>query len=246
MLWQIVSKEHDAWPPTNPTDLKAAFDVPEPTMRAGHSVTALPDGRLLVFGGFDGYKPLNDCYLYQPEFGTWAQILRGPESESVLAPQAADAEWPAPLCYHTATLFVEQEDTGKGGVWRVIVYGGRGRSDFSTTLYQLTIYGNTHKGNPRARSSTPDDLRRARYAQSEDGQRITKLYTREAPRLRCPPTHTCAHARARTHTHTHTQFPLLPPNGARSSARRAQVGGRLILGRRAAARALPRACSNPP
>ena len=44
-------------------------------MRSGHTVTLIPDGRMLLFGGWDGYKPLSDAYLYQPQFGTWTQVI---------------------------------------------------------------------------------------------------------------------------------------------------------------------------
>jgi len=47
-------------------------------MRAGHSVASLPDGRMLLFGGHDGYKPLSDLYFYSPDTGKWAPVLSGP------------------------------------------------------------------------------------------------------------------------------------------------------------------------
>jgi hypothetical protein len=116
MLWQVASRAHPKrFPPTDPTDAVAAFDVPEPrsasslrvcasarastflplrppagawlrasdathcgSMRAGHSLVSLPDGRMLFYGGHDGYKPLSDLYFYSPDTGKWAQVLRGP------------------------------------------------------------------------------------------------------------------------------------------------------------------------
>ena len=104
MLWQVASRAHPKrFPPTNPTDVVAAFDVPEPrsassfacvcarrlfrphangahcgSMRAGHSLVSLPDGRMLFYGGHDGLKPLSDLYFYSPDTGKWAQVLRGP------------------------------------------------------------------------------------------------------------------------------------------------------------------------
>ncbi len=47
-------------------------------MRAGHSFVSLPDGRMILFGGHDGYKLLSDLYFYSPDTGKWAQVLRGP------------------------------------------------------------------------------------------------------------------------------------------------------------------------
>ena len=60
--------------------------------RAGHSATALPDGRVLVFGGVDaGGRHCNDCFLLDPARMRWlklgAPITRGSP--------------PKPRAYHT-------------------------------------------------------------------------------------------------------------------------------------------------
>ena len=54
-------------------------------MRAGHSIVSLPDGRMLLFGGHDGHKPLNDLYFFSPDTGKWAPVLRGPGEHSFCA-----------------------------------------------------------------------------------------------------------------------------------------------------------------
>ena len=66
-------------------------------MRTGHTFVGLPDGRMLLFGGYDGYKPLSDLFIYSPDTGKWAPVLRGPENAArIVCAQAFDEVWPPP------------------------------------------------------------------------------------------------------------------------------------------------------
>src|SRR5438552_17268941 len=42
------------------------------TAREGHTATLLPDGRVLVAGGFDGQIYLASAEIYDPASGTWS------------------------------------------------------------------------------------------------------------------------------------------------------------------------------
>jgi hypothetical protein len=110
------------------------MDVPEPTQRVGHSFTALPDGRFLFFGGWDGSKLTNDAYFYTPATGQWAQIMPGPEESHVMAPQADTIFWPQPLAWHTANLVVDDERH-----WRLVVFGGKDATDVTGNALELKI-----------------------------------------------------------------------------------------------------------
>ena len=39
--------------------------------RASHTATLLPDGKVLVTGGFNGSSELSSAELYDPDTGTW-------------------------------------------------------------------------------------------------------------------------------------------------------------------------------
>ena len=41
------------------------------TIRYGHTLTALPDGRAVAIGGFDDYNPIAAAELYEPAGGAW-------------------------------------------------------------------------------------------------------------------------------------------------------------------------------
>lgn len=77
--------------------------------RGGHSCTALPDGRLLIFGGIDKRgKHRNDCFLIDPERMMWLP----------LSGRLTKGSPPKPRAYHTATLVGD----------RVVIVGGVGSS----------------------------------------------------------------------------------------------------------------------
>src|SRR6478736_1712490 len=58
------------------------------TARSGHTATLLPNGKVLVAGGFDGNSILRSAELYDPANGTWS----------------ATGSLASARAYHTATL----------------------------------------------------------------------------------------------------------------------------------------------
>ena len=83
------------------------------TARGGHTATLLPNGTVLIVGGFDGTRDLASAELYDPSVGTFAATARMSVAREL----------------HTATLL------GNGTV--LIVGGYNGTNDLaSAELYE--------------------------------------------------------------------------------------------------------------
>lgn len=80
--------------------------------RYGHTLTKLPNGKILIWGGFktDGNTTLNQNILYDPELNTF-------ETLSFAIPPQARA-------FHTATLFYMDPDKKENP--KVLIAGGKG------------------------------------------------------------------------------------------------------------------------
>ena len=178
MLWQVASRPHpQRWPPSDPTEPSVALDVPEPSLRTGHTFVALPDGRMLLFGGYDGYKPLSDLFIYSPDTGKWAPVLRGPENAArIVCAQAFDKVWPPPRSYHTATMIFDSETE-----WKMFVVGGKGKVDLESDVYELKI--STRKTSMVGTGVSDTDVVKLKsYEMSKDGKQA-KTYTAAVPRM---------------------------------------------------------------
>ena len=81
--------------------------------RFRHTATLLPNGKVLVTGGFNGYVTISSAELYDPAAGTWTQL----------------GNFPGNRCDHTATLLPEGKVLVAGGYYS---YGG-GYLDTVTT-----------------------------------------------------------------------------------------------------------------
>ena len=134
MIWQILSREYDRWPPEDPSDVVQVDDVPEPCSLTGHSMTLLPDDRLLIFGGWDGYNVSSRLYFFSPESGCWSEILSEIEDEFFIGPRTEGEEWPAARAYHTASLFLKTSHS-----WQIVFYGGGDSLNVSGSVFQLSF-----------------------------------------------------------------------------------------------------------
>ena len=72
--------------------------------RAGHTATLLPDGKVLIVGGYNGSTSLASAELYDPATGTFSSA----------------GNLQTPRFYHLASL----EVPGPGWPTQVVVYGG--------------------------------------------------------------------------------------------------------------------------
>lgn len=80
--------------------------------RYGHTLTKLPDGKILIWGGFksDGNTSFNQNYLYDPELNTFESL------NFAIPPQAR--------AFHTATLFYMNPEKKENP--KVLIAGGKG------------------------------------------------------------------------------------------------------------------------
>lgn len=94
----LVGPDNGQWAPANNMNVE----------RDGHTATRLPDGRILVTGGFDdGDNWLNSAELYNPATNTWT-----------FTPLPMSVE----RAFHTATLLMDG---------RVLVVGGTDNNEVS-------------------------------------------------------------------------------------------------------------------
>jgi N-acetylneuraminic acid mutarotase len=96
-------------------------EAPAPSARAGHT-SVLIGSQILVFGGGDGTKILNDTWTYDWRECTWSR------------PNISGTP-PAPRCAHTATLLGE----------KLIIFGGGDGSRRFKDLYILDTGADTQK-----------------------------------------------------------------------------------------------------
>jgi N-acetylneuraminic acid mutarotase len=85
------------------------------TSRTGHTATLLPDGRVLVIGGYDADRDFASAELYDPASGTWTA------TGSMIKERR----------YHTATLLLDG---------RVLVAGGMGNGPDLDVLAAAELY----------------------------------------------------------------------------------------------------------
>jgi N-acetylneuraminic acid mutarotase len=85
------------------------------TTRTDHTATLLPNGKVLVAGGWDGASAITGAVLYEPETGAWSST----------------GNLNAARCLHTATLL----QNGK-----VLVAGGTDDGDLFSTLASAELY----------------------------------------------------------------------------------------------------------
>lgn len=101
------------------------------TARVGHTATRLPDGRVLLAGGWVGSTPTETTEIFDPESGT---VEPGPDLD-------------APRASHTATLLADG---------RVLIVGGRTGPDTNTRLATTEIFDpRTDRLDPGPEMATP-------------------------------------------------------------------------------------------
>jgi hypothetical protein len=107
-----------------------SFAGPLPPVRASHSSSVINDNRMLVFGGYDGDKFLNDLWILDVPSMThhshrWSKIDITPGIEEPL--------WPRPRSGHTATTL--QNANGEDSI--ILLFGGRHKDGRCNELFYL-------------------------------------------------------------------------------------------------------------
>ncbi len=178
MLWQILSREYEHWPPDDPEDGVRVQDAIEPCSLIGHSLTLLPDGRMVVYGGWDGFSVTNSLYIYSPGSGRWSEVLSESEEEYFVGPRAIGSEWPTPAAYHSASLMLTLSNTQPDSdqVWRIVFYGGGCSSDVCGNVFQLSIEIPA-KSDSRPESSSSSESAQMRYeAKTRRGKAADRVH----------------------------------------------------------------------
>jgi len=89
----------------------------KPAARYGHSMSAIDDDRLFLFGGFDKKAARNDCRILDAQDWTWKTI------------KASSEDAPSARGFHTATL------VGK----KLVLIGGCNMQECFDTIYVLDV-----------------------------------------------------------------------------------------------------------
>lgn len=126
-----------------------------PSARWGHTCSCLGDGRLLVFGGHDGNKMLNDIHILDSNNMTWSQLN--------LPTKIQDGQMhvlPQPRAGHTITL------VGK----KLVLFGG---GDGSNILNDIWVFDPTSMiWTPLLVSGSPPSARCAHTSSLLDGKLV--------------------------------------------------------------------------
>eukprot|EP01121_Diplochlamys_sp_Union-15-3_P022534 TRINITY_DN9626_c0_g1_i1.p1 TRINITY_DN9626_c0_g1~~TRINITY_DN9626_c0_g1_i1.p1 ORF type:complete len:537 (+),score=87.91 TRINITY_DN9626_c0_g1_i1:197-1612(+) len=96
---------------------------PQLIARWGHSTTLLSNNRLLVFGGHDGTRMLNDVHILDTDTLTWSQPTIQVPSDIMPCPRAG----------HTATFVTY------GNVKKLLLFGGGDGNKIYNDLYLIDL-----------------------------------------------------------------------------------------------------------
>jgi hypothetical protein len=136
-----------------------------PSARWGHTSDYIGENKILIYGGHDGTKMLNDLHILDIESLTWTQIQAKGEGEEKITARAA----------HSSTLFQEKLLIFGGGDGHKILNDSWVLDLKTFTFHKLVISGSSPPGRC-AHSSTLVNDKFILYAGGDGSRRFKDLY----------------------------------------------------------------------